>query len=106
MKINLNFVVLLPNSFKNLKRNIQSPDVQAWPNCGDMVGVKIEYGLNAKLRIVPVILSRGDNFICHFHGNLLGTIYFYAKNSYSFTKIYYFHYLNLQRTIQKEGNKH
>ena len=40
----------------------------------NMVSVKIEYALNAKLRIVPVILSRGDNFICHFHGNLLGSI--------------------------------
>ena len=82
MKINLNFVVLLPNSFKNLKRNIQSPDVQAWPNCGDMVGVKIEYGLNAKLRIVPVILSRGITLFVTF----MAAIYYFAKNSYSFRK--------------------
>lgn len=73
---------------------------------GNTVSVKIEYGLNAKLRIVPVILSRGDNFICHFHGNLLDTIYYFAENSYSFQKIYYIHPLNLQRTIQMEGNKH
>ena len=62
---------------------------------GNTVSEKIEYGLNAKLRIVPVILSRGDNFICHFHGNLLGTICYFAENSYSFKKIYYFHPLNL-----------
>ena len=51
---------------------------------------KIEYGLNAKLRLVPVILSPGDKFICHFHGDILDTIYFYTGTFIFFCGIYYF----------------